>query len=785
MAKRPARTTAGRRRKALGRMADEVLTQDNDVGLGLSRLSDAGDIRLTMPMDEGGPASDTSDEPAVDVMLPSDVGIPFETDEPDVTETEMEDGSVIIDLDPRAEPMDIPHDANLAEYLPESELQRISNDLLDGIDADDASRKQWLADRERGLELLGLKLEDPAISDSSAMSDGMSRVRHPLLLDAILRFQANARAELLPAHGPVKIVSEGYDTSLNDDLASKLETMLNYYLTNTASEYYPDTNRMLFEVGFSGVAFKKVYRCPLRRRPVSEFILGKDLVVSNLTTDLDNAARVTHRLTMRPSVLKRMQLLGVYLDIDVGSPEYAEGDEIKKKVYSIQGVTPSNRPEDQEHQIEECYCELDIEGFEHRDDQGQITGLPIPYRVTIERHSRKILEIRRNWSEFDPDYKRQLKIVKYSFADGFGFYSIGLLHMLGNSTVAATASWRMLLDAGTLSNFQGGFRTKKFGRQKDNNLRINFGEFVPVDVPEGTDIRTQIMTLPFKEPSQTLMGLNDNIVQTGARLAGSADLPTGEGKDNAPVGTTLALLEGQTKVMSAVHKNLHMAQKREFELLLDEFKSDPEALWKSNRANARYFDLESLLKALENVALVPYSDPNVPSQMHRMAKMQAMFQIANAAPMLFNLVEVAAEMLKEIGFEDAERFFAPPTPPQPDPMQVALQLEAQTKQQQTMIKGAELQLKAQKQQFDIANEKSKRDLERDKAVIDLAQTLARYPESDPIVDEQIRQMSPLMGTPMVMAQMRSLGMPRQPRRRPAPRPNGLGAAPMLPGFGTA
>jgi len=234
--------------------------------------------------------------------------------------------------------------------------------------------------------------------------------------------------------------------------------------------------------------------------------------------------------------------------------------------------------------------------------------------------------------------------------------------------------------------------------------------------------------------------------------------------------------------MSAVHKNLHMAQKREFELLLEEFRADPEPLWKSNRNNAKWFDLESLLQALENISLVPYSDPNVPSQMHRMAKMQAMFQIAQAAPMLFNLVEVAAEMLKEIGFEDAERFFAPPQPPQPDPMQLALQLEAQTKQQQTMIKGAELQLKAQKQQFDIANEKQKRDLERDKAVIDLAQTLARYPQSDMIVDEQIRQMAPLMGTPMGMAQMRSLQLPRQPRRRPAPRTNGL-AALMLPGFG--
>jgi hypothetical protein len=312
---------------------------------------------------------------------------------------------------------------------------------------------------------------------------------------------------------------------------------------------------------------------------------------------------------------------------------------------------------------------------------------------------------------------------------------------------------------------------KQMGRQMDNNLRVGPGEWKQIDT-QGMPIQQALMPMPYKGPDQALMALNENIVQTGSRAGGSADIAVGEGKQDAPVGTTLALLEGQQKIMSAVHRNLHTSQKREFELLVEEFKKDPEVLWRSNKRALEYFDVQSFLAALENFALVPSSDPNVPSQMHRMAKMQAMYQIASAAPMLFNLVEVAREMLQEIGFNDPDRFFAPQQPPQPDPMQQLMQMEAQTKAAQTQIKGQEVQIKAAKSMHDMKTSDEKMKLEYDKAILDLAQTIARYPQSDRLVDQQLVQ------TPMLLAQQRSLGYPPVIRRR-----NGRPQSPMQLGLG--
>jgi len=766
MARKPTKARKGSGRKALGPLADVVLPPE----LGASAMDgmplDRGIVLPDMDQPLPDPLAVPSDAVPMDVMLGDDAGL---TDmmEGEPSQTMLPDGSIEIDFNPMPEVTDIPFEGNLADVIDETVLGSIGMELLDGIEADDQSRAEWLQDRANGVKLLGLKLEDPKSGNSSAPVEGMSVVRHPLLLEAITRFQANARGELLPASGPVKIVNDGNETSQTDREADVLEDMFNYYLTSVASEYYPDTNRMLFEVGFSGVAFKKVYSCPLRRRPVSETIFGKDLIVSNAATDLDNAGRVTHRIDMRPSVLKRMQIAKVYRDVPVGQPE-SQPDVVTQAVNNVQGIQQTTtRPEDQDYEVLECYCELDLAGFEHTDETtGEPTGLPLPYRVTIEKASKQVLEIRRNWQEGDPDYRRKLNIVKFSFIDGLDFYSIGLLQMLGNTTAAATASIRMMLDAGMFANFPGGVMAEQGTRQTQNNFRPGPGEFVPIKT-NGMSIRDAIMPMPYKGIDGSLMQLTDAIVQTGQRLAGSADIPVGEGKQDAPVGTTLALLEGQQKVMSAVHKNLHTAQKREFELLVEEFKKNPESLWRSNKRAIKYFDVQSFLSALENFSLVPHSDPNVPSQMHRMAKMQALYQVAQAAPMLFNLVEVAREMLQEIGFNDPDRFFAPPQQPQPDPMQQMLQMEAQNKMAQTQIKGAELQLKAQKQQFDMATQSDKLETERAKAVLDLATTLARYPQSDAIVDQQLIQMAPYLNTPMGMAQARSLQLPRRaPRRRP-------------------
>lgn len=749
---------------------------------------DTGRIELIQDAQVGGDLPDSgqtlADLPDVEVELPPELADPIVTEDGGML-SPMDGGGLEVDFSPAAiGPDGQEHNANLAEVLSDFELQQISDDLLDGIEADDQTRQQWLADRAKGIELLGLRIDDPRTGDTGSGVANQSVVRHPLLADAVFRFQANARSELLPASGPVKVVNDGIETTETDDQADRLEDALNHYLVNVATEYYPDTTRMLLEVGFSGVAFKKVYTCPRRRRPVSEMISGKDLIVSNNVTDLANAGRITHRTLMRPSVLKRMQYLGVYRKVELGDVEQPELDVADQKVQSVQGFSQLQRPEDLEREIDECYCELDLPGFEHKDEMGEPTGLPLPYRVTIDRQSKQVLEIRRNWREGDPDHNRQINIVKFPYIEGLGFYSIGLYHILGNATAAATATWRQLLDAGAFANFPGFLVTKAMAqRQKSNNFRVGPGEGVQIDTG-GEDIRSAVMPLPYKEPSQTLMALHENIVGTAGRVAGSADQAVGEGKQDAPVGTTLALLEGQTKVMSAVHKNLHTAQKREFELFAEEFKKDPEALWRNNRKAARYFDIPTLMAALENVALVPHSDPNVPSTMHRMAKMQALFQIAQAAPMLFNLMEVAREMIQEIGYGDPDRFFAPPAPPQPDPMAMAMQMEAQNKQAMTQIKGAELQLKAQKQQFDMATAKEKMDLERDKAVIELAQTMARYPESDRVVDTQLIQMSPFLSTPMGVAQARSLQLPRTVnRRRPTARRNGFGGQPQLPGLG--
>lgn len=768
MARKPTKAGSSRGRRRLGPLADVVLPPEDAMTASDGMPSDRGIVLPDISQPLPDPMAVPSDAMPVDVMLGDDASL---TDpmagEP--TQTMLPDGSLEIDFNPLPAVETLPFDGNLATVLDDGILSSIAMELLEGIEADDQSRAEWLQDRADGIKLLGLKLEDPRSSNSSAPVEGMSVVRHPLLLDAVTRFQANARGELLPAQGPVKVVNDGMETVDTDKQAGVLQDMFNHYLTSVATEYYPDTNRMLFEVGFSGVAFKKVYTCPLRRRPVSETIFGKDLIVSNAATDLENAGRVTHRIDMRPSVLKRMQIAGQYRDVPVGVPQQ-QPDVVSQAVANAQGIQPTTqRPEDQDYEILECYCELDIAhpDFQHKDEAGEPTGLPLPYRVTIEKHSKQILDIRRNWKENDPDYKRHLNIVKFPFVDGLDFYSIGLLQMLGNTTAAATAAIRMMLDAGMFANFPGGLIAEQAGRQINNNFRPGPGEFAPVKT-NGMRIQDAIMPMPYKGIDGSLMELTNAIVQTGQRLAATQETPVGEGKQDAPVGTTLALIEGQQKVMSAVHRNLHTAQKREFELLVEEFKKDPEALWRNNKRAIKYFDVQSCLQALENFSLVPHSDPNVPSQMHRMAKMQALYQVASAAPMLFNLMEVAREMLQEIGFSDPDRFFAPPAPPQPDPMQQMLQLEAQTKMAQTQIKGQELQLKAQKQQFDMATAADKMETERAKAVLDLATTLARYPQSDAVVDQQLIQMAPFLNSPMGLAQARSLQMPRRaPRRRPA------------------
>lgn len=659
-----------------------------------------------------------------------------------------DDGSVVIDFgggvaDPGIDTAD--HAANLARAIHDGELGRIAEDLLDGIQADENSRSEWMAMRAKGIDLLGVKLEDPKASTGSAPLEGMSVVRDPVLLEAVLRFQANAQGEMLPAAGPVKTVNYG-GTAESNALADALERDLNYYLTSVASEYYPDSRRMYFWTGFSGMAFKKVYPCPLRRRPVSESVDAADLIVSDTVTDLRNAARITHRITMRPSVMRRMQILGVYRDVELMAPT-PDVTPVEEKIANVQGVRPvSERPQDQDYTVYECYCELDLPGFEHKDETGEPTGLALPYRVVIEKDSRKVLEIRRNWKEGDEDQTAKIPFVSFGYAPGLGFYNLGLLHILGNLTVALTAMTREAIDAGMFANFPGFLFAKQTGRQMQNEFRIPPGGGMPIDTG-GLPIGQTVMPMPYKGVDPSHVAMIESLRGVAHRLGGTADTPVGEGKQDAPVGTTMALIEQATKVEGAVHKALHAAQAEEFRLLVELFREDPEALWRGNKRPAMGKDpqrVQRFLAALEDADIVPAADPNVPSHMHRVMRATAIKQLAASNPQLYNQVAVDSRVLSMLQVDNPEELFMPPQPAQAPPVDPIKMAEIQQKQEQIAQKDKELQIKAAQMAMEADSRQKDREAKQNVEVLKLAASLAANPESDPVVDEQLVQMEPML-----------------------------------------
>lgn len=568
------------------------------------------------------------------------------------------DGSVTLTLD--GSPLESANEGgpegwfdNLVDKINEAELARISEELLKGVQDDLDSRKEWIDDRAQGIKLMGLKIEIPGLSGASdgAPVEGMSRVRHPLLLEAVLRFQANARSELLPTDGPVKIREDNNNADLaSDQLANDLENDLNHYLTSTAREYYPDTDRMLLMLGFGGTAFKKVYFCPLRGRPVSESIDADDLIVNNAATDLSNAKRVTHRIYMRPSTVKRMQILNVYQDVELSAPKQTDYDAAQREKMAQQGIAPDQmNPEDRDREIYECYCELNITGFEHKHKRKE-TGLEIPYRVTIDVSSKQILSIVRNYDEETKDLpEARQNFVKYTFVPGMGFYDIGLLHILGNTTNAITAAWRELLDAGMYANFPGFLYADTGARQNTNIFRVPPGGGALVKTG-GMPINQAVMPLPYKEPSGALMNLVQNMAETGARIGGTSEQAVGEGKQDAPVGTTIALIDQATKVLNAVHKRMHASQAEEFALIVRCFKENPESFWQKNRRPARKWDQETFIRALNQVDLVPQADPNTASQTQRLMKIVALKQIQAQNPTLYDPIAIDTAALQAVGW---------------------------------------------------------------------------------------------------------------------------------------
>jgi len=711
-----------------------------------------------------------------------------QTDEAgNVMRIEYPDGSIAVSLD--GKPIEENQDKkdygnwfrNLVDDIDDGALTTISNDLIRGIQDDVESRRDWVEARAKGLQLLGLKIELPGLQGATdgAPVEGMSKVRHPLLLEACLRFQANARSELLPTDGPVKVRNDGLaSTTQQDSLANALEKDLNHYLTAVASEYYPDTDRMLLMLGFGGTAFKKIYFCPLRNRPVSESVDAEDLIVNNSATDLRNAKRVTHKVMMRASTVKRLQILGVYRDIDLGTPVEPDKDSAQREKDAIEGVKDvATNPLDRDREIYECYCELDIPGFEHK-YKGKISGLEIPYRVTIDVSTKEILSIVRNYDEDTADLpEARTNFVKYTFVPGLGFYDIGLLHILGNTTNAVTAAWRELLDSGMYANFPGFLMADTGARQNTNIFRVPPGGGALVKTG-GMPLNQAVMPLPYNtNAAPSLISLVQNMVETGMRVGGTAEMAVGEGRADAPVGTTLALIDQATKVLNAVHKRMHAAQAEEFQLLARCFKENPESFWQRKSKPSYTWDEQTFLRALDDCNLVPQADPNTASHTQRVMKVMALKQLQSQNPSLYDPIAIDVEALQTIGWSNPEQFMVPASAqgrPPPELMQamakiqnektraeadmMRAQADVQAKQTDAQVKMLNAQMQAQRLQDEMGisagslDEKRRDRLAKERIqLIDLAQNLAVHPESvplvAPLVEPVLKEMGVISGEP--------------------------------------
>jgi hypothetical protein len=550
--------------------------------------------------------------------------------------------------------------------------------------------------------MLGLEIDQA--SSVAQTGGGISKVKSQLLLEAIVRYQANFTAEMMPAGGPAKVedtapASRKQQTAelpnfpvkrTRDEKAEAFEKDLNYYLTEVAKEYYPDTDKMAFEQAFCGNGFKKQYQCPLRRRPVTISVPARDLIVSNNATDLSSALRVTHRTKMARSVLKRLQLGGTYLNIDISEPvqDISQNDE---KIGQTEGISKSStRQQDYEHTIYETIVELDIPGFEHEQD-GKKTGLPLPYLVTIDKDSRQVLAIYRHWKENDPDYKKIMRIVHYPLIPGLGFYAIGFLNLIGNTSRAVTGATQELLDAGMFASFPGGLMAKGGGKQRDTNMAVAPGEFKEIDT-QNKPIQQVVMGLPYKDPSPVLMSLVQHLEEAGMRLAGAGQLPVGEGRADVPVGTMLAYIEQMMKPISAIHKRNHRAQREELSNLRDLFLEDPTALSRYNATPQRAWEQA---EEIADIRLVPASDPNVPSHTHRLMLATALLQLlATPAAKQLNAREIFERVFTVMGLDNIESLFNPPQPPSPSLADMAKAKELSQKDRELAIKETETQREA-------------------------------------------------------------------------------------------
>ena len=558
--------------------------------------------------------------------------------------------------------------ANLVDFVDESILQKISSDLLSSIKSDKQSRSEWEKTYTDGLQYLGMKFDE----SRSQPFEGSSGVIHPILAEAVTQFQAQAYKEMLPAKGPVKTEIIGARTIESENQAERVQEFMNYYIMNVMSEYDPELDMLLFYLPLAGSAFKKVYFDSVTNKAVSKFIPPEDLIVPYEASDMSSAERITHAISMSLNEVKKQQITGFYADVEISDETYDDDEsEIDKAIDEIQGIEPSYK-EDRNRTVFEIHTVLDIEGFEDLDADGRPTGLKLPYIVTIDEDSTSVLAIRRNYQETDPLKNKINYFVQYKFLPGLGFYGLGLSHMIGGISKATTSILRQLIDAGTLANLPAGFKSRGM-RIRDEDEPLQPGEFRDIDTTGGS-LRENLIPLPIKEPSNVLMQLLGLLVDSGKRFAAIADMNVGDMNQAMPVGTTVALLERGTKVMSAIHKRLHYAQKVEFKILSKVFAEYLPPVYEftvgSGGQEIKSQDFDG------RVDVVPVSDPNIFSQSQRVTLAQELLQMVQSNPQIhgpMGMYEAYKRMYAALGVDNVDSLLQPPPDMTPQPIDAGIE----------------------------------------------------------------------------------------------------------------
>ena len=565
-----------------------------------------------------------------------------------------EDGGAEIDFDPQAMAMEMGESqGNLAEVLEEDVLDPLGSEMLNSYEDYKSSRDDWEQSYIKGLDLLGFKYED-----RTEPFQGASGATHPVLAEAVTQFQSLAYKELLPANGPVRTRIIGKHTKEKEDQAERVKEFMNYQLMCEMPEYEPEVDQMLFNLPLAGSTFKKVYYDSVLGRCVSKFVPAEDLVVPYSATSLEEAESIMHVIKMTANELRKLQVGGFYRDIDLGTPAYHE-DEVKEEKQDISGVSTTNK--DEIFTLIECHVDLDLDGFQDMGKDGEPTGIKLPYIVTVEESSGEVLSIRKNYADNDPFKKRTEYFVHFKFLPGLGFYGFGLIHMIGGLSRTATAALRQLLDAGTLSNLPAGFKMRGI-RIRDEAQPLQPGEFRDVDAPGG-NLKDAFQMLPYKGPDGTLLSLMGTVVAAGQRFASIADMQVGDGNQSAAVGTTVALLERGSRVMSAIHKRLYAAMKKEFMLISNVFADylppnyPYDVVGGQRQIKQTDFD--------QRIDVIPVADPNIFSQTQRITMAQTQLQMALSMPKMHNLYNAYRDMYEALGIKNIDAILPPPSPPQP------------------------------------------------------------------------------------------------------------------------